>query len=100
MPGMRVSVPHNLGKQEALARIKNLLGELKSQYGDQIQNLQENWSGNRGTFSFSAMGFSVSGELVVEDRQVRLNGNLPLAALPLKGRIEGIIREEIAELLR
>ena len=100
MPKMNMVVPHNLGKEEALVRIKKLLGELKTQYGDQIQNLQESWSGDEGMFSFSAMGFSVSGKLVVGPSRVELTGNLPFAALPFKGRIERTIRERAVELLR
>lgn len=100
MPRMRIAVPHNLGKQEALARIKSLLGELKAQYRDQVQILRENWSGNKGTLSFSVIGFSVSGELVVEDHQVRLSGNLPWAALPFRGKIESTIRGQVVKLLR
>ena len=100
MPRMRIAVPHNLGKQEALVRIKNLLRELKAQYRDQVQILQENWSGNKGTLTFSVKGFSVSGELVVEDHQVKLNGNLPWAALPFRGKIESTIREQTAKLLK
>jgi len=101
MPRMRIVVPHNnLGKQEALVRIKSLLRELKAQYKDQVQILQENWSGNKGTLSFSVKGFSISGELVVEDHQVRLNGNLPWAALPFRGKIESTIRGQVVKLLR
>lgn len=52
MPKMSVEVPHKLGKEKALARIKNLLIDLKAQYGDQIQDLKEEWSGTIGAFSF------------------------------------------------
>ena len=104
MPRMRIAVPHNLGKQEALTRIKNLLRdllrELKTKHRHELEILEENWSGNKGTFSFSVKGFSVSGELVVEAHQVRLNGNLPWAALPFRGKIESTIRGQAVKLLR
>ena len=99
MPKIQMAISHSLGKQEALKQVKSLLGRLKAEHGDQIQHLEEKWSGNAGTFSFSAMGFSVSGYLTVEHRQVTLKGKLPLAALPFKGKIERTIREEANKLL-
>ena len=100
MPKMNVKVPHSLGEEIALERVKSLLSNMKQEYGNQIQNLQESWNENAGKFSFSAMGFSISGELKVASNQVELNGKLPLAALPFKGSIEKSIRQKANELLR
>ncbi len=99
MPKLKIEVPHKLTQEEALNRIKGLLGEVKTQFADKISNLQENWRGNMGTFSFSAMGFSVSGSLSVTPSMVELFGNLPFAALFFKGKIEATIRERAETLL-
>ena len=72
MPKITVTEPHCLRKDEALKRIKELLGQVGTQYADQISNLEEHWDGYSGTFSFTAMGFDVSGTLVVADRDVAL----------------------------
>ena len=99
MPKMQVVVPHALGQEEALGRVKGLLADLQRQYGGQISGLREEWTGGRGEFSFKAMGFNVAGTLEVRPGEVELNGDLPFAAMPFKGRIEETVRREAERLL-
>ena len=99
MPELNMSVPHRLPQEEALRRIQGLLGEVKTQFADKISNLREEWNGSSGSFSFSAMGFSVSGTLTVSPSEVELSGDLPLAAAFFKGKIEVMIRERAEALL-
>lgn len=99
MSKLNITVPHKLSQNEALRRIKTLLGEVKAQFTNKIKDLSEQWNGNTGTFSFSVMGFSVSGTLVVKDSKVELFGNLPFAATFFKGKIESTIRERARSLL-
>ncbi len=99
MPKSTVTVTHQLGKDEALNRIKGILGQAKEQYGDRISDLQETWTADGGTFSFRAMGFKISGSLVVTDSDVRITGDYPFAAIPFKGTIESTLRERAERLL-
>ena len=99
MAGLNMTLQHNLTQEEALVRIKRLLGELKVQHADKISNLQERWNGNVGSFSFTAMGFSVSGTLTAKISTVELAGKLPFAANFFKGKIEKTIRERAETLL-
>lgn len=99
MPKSTVTVPHQLGKDEALERIKTILVKAKEQYGDRISDLQENWNDQGGTFSFRAMGFKISGNLDVTDTDVRITGDYPFAAIPFKGTIEATLRERAERLL-
>jgi hypothetical protein len=92
-------VLHCLSQDEALSRIKTLLGELKTQFSNKVSNLNEEWQGNTGIFSFTAMRFSVSGTLTVNSCEVELICNLPLAAIFFKNKIESNIRERIESLL-
>ena len=99
MPSMRIVVPHSLTQDEAMGRIRNLLAEVKNDYGDKVTDLRENWTGNGGDFSFKAMGFGLSGTLAVTPSEVEMNGKFPLAALPFKSRIESMIRTRAEQLL-
>lgn len=94
-----MNVPHQLSQDEALGRLKNLLTDMKSQYGDKITDLQENWSGDGGTFSFKAMGFKLSGTLQVTGSEMNLDGDFPWAAKPFQGTVEATIRERAERLL-
>ena len=99
MPKLNMAVSHSLTQNEAGKRVKNLLTDLKTEFGENIKHLYEKWDGNVCNFSFSVMSFPVSGTLTVEISQVRLFGNLPLAALPFKGMIESTIRDHTKILL-
>jgi hypothetical protein len=99
MPSFAMTVPHRLTQEEALGRIQRMLGEMKQQYGNQVTDLNETWNGNTGEFSMTAMGMKISGNVAVEPGEVKLNGNIPFAAVPFKGQIEKLIREQATQLL-
>lgn len=81
MPEIKMSVSHKLSQDEALRRMKNFIeNKVKKEFMDKVSNLREHWDGNNGTFSFSAMGLSVSGSLRVEGSKVELTCKLPWAA--------------------
>ena len=99
MAKLNMLISHKLSQDEALRRIKTLLGEVKNQFADKVSELCEEWNGNTGNFSFSAMGFFVSGILTVKTSEVELSGTLPFAASFFKGKIESTIRERAEKLL-
>lgn len=99
MPSLEMSMPHQLSKEEARRRIQELLPKMKSDYADQIKDLHEEWNGDTGKFSFSVMGFAVSGTLTVNEASVDLDGNLPFAATFFKGKIKSVIQEKAQEVL-
>lgn len=99
MPKLNMTIPHQLTKDEALKRIQSLFGEIKNEFADKISNHQEEWKEYTGTFSFSVMGFPVSGTMSVNPSEVELSGNLPLAATFFKGKIESAIQERAKTLL-
>ena len=99
MPKLNMTIPHQLSQDEALKRIQSLFGDIKNQFADRVSNLREEWKEYTGTFSFSVMGFSVSGTMSVNPSEVELSGKLPLAATLLKGKIESTIKERAKTLL-
>ncbi len=72
-----VSIPHNLGKAEALRRIQGGMSGLKAQFGDKIASIDESWADDRMDFRVGAMGQNVSGNVQVMDEQVRVEVQLP-----------------------
>ena len=96
---MDITIPHHLPKEEALNRIKKLLTETRNEHGDKISNLREDWNGDTGKFSFTAMGFDVAGNLEVTPQTVELKGKLPIALTLFKGKIAHAITEKATALL-
>lgn len=99
MPNIEMSIPHSIGKDEALSRIKNLLGNVQSKFAGQIKDVKEEWNDNEGSFSFSVMNMPVSGKLTVNNGDVALDGKLPLAASLFQGKIKQVIMEEAKKVL-
>jgi len=96
---MKLSIPHSLEPQEAVRRIQSLIAGIKVKFADKISDVREQWSGNDGEFAFKIMGFDVSGKIQIDDREVRIQSELPFAATPFKSRIQSTILEKAKELL-
>ena len=71
-----VSIPHKLGKDEALRRIKPALGKASSSF-PVLSVEQEIWSGDRMDFRVRALGQVAAGNVQVSDTDVRLEVTLP-----------------------
>jgi len=99
MPKINLSIPHNLGQEEAKRRITSLIADCRAQFAGRVSNVAESWTDYTEVFSFHAKGFSVRGRLDVQPGQVLLEMHLPLAAWPFKSRIENEILTHARQLL-
>lgn len=71
-----VSIPHKLGKDEALRRVKPALGKA-SQTFPVLQVEEEAWSGDSMQFRARALGQTAAGTVQVGNESVRLEVTLP-----------------------
>ena len=99
MPQFAVVVPHSLSKEDARSRLDHLIERIRSEHGERLSNMQGGWVADVLSFSFSTMGMAVSGAMNVEDDQVRVQGQLPLAAAFFRGKIEQTIQSELRSVL-
>lgn len=76
-----VSIPHSLGREEALQRLKTGLAGVPQAGLLTIE--QQTWVGNRMAFTVRALGQAVPGSLEVDDDAVRLEVVLPGLLLKL-----------------
>ena len=95
-----VSVPHKLERGEAVSRLRKFSEFVKNDLPVDVTEIQETWDdeGNLD-FAFSAMGFKISGQMMASDDQVKVDGQLPFAALPFRGTIENQVSQMIAKAL-
>ena len=96
MPKTSIAVDHQLGKDEALSRIKGMLAQVKENYGSQVSDLKENWTDHGGGLSFKAMGFTISGGLSRHAPKGGIDARFPWAGKPLQGTVEAKIRPRAA----
>ncbi|MCA9270716.1 MAG: polyhydroxyalkanoic acid system family protein [Planctomycetales bacterium] len=99
MPKFSTAVPHPLGKQAARLALEGLLSRVSEKFAQQVSSLEQSWTGDTLTFALTTYGFKISGNVVVEDSEVRLDGDLPFAAAMFKGKIESSIKTEIEKAL-
>jgi hypothetical protein len=99
MPALKMNFPHQLGRQTAQERLHTLLAKVKHRYGDQVSNLRESWSDNVLDFGFSTYGFGIQGNVTVDENEVRLDGQIPFAAMMFKGKIEQALKDTMTKTL-
>lgn len=88
-----VSIPHKLGKDEAIRRMKDGLSSVNTKYAHILQVNEEVWSGNRLAFQITAMRQQASGTIDVADDHVRLEVTLPWLLVGIAHGAQAIIRE-------
>lgn len=88
-----VSIPHRLGREEALRRIKAGISGVRQDYAQVVQIREEIWSGDRLSFAVTAMKQQVSGTIDVMENEVKLEVTLPWLLARVAHGIDGLIRK-------
>ena len=95
MPEFKTEVPHQLGRDEAVSRLKGFVDSVRERFKDQLDHADGTWIDNVLDFSLKAAGVKVTGKLTVEETRACVAGQLPFIALPLRGMIERQIADEL-----
>ena len=72
-----VSIPHRLGREEAVRRIKSGFGQAHAHFAHLLTISEESWDDSRLSFRASALGQAASGLIDVRDDHVVLTVQLP-----------------------
>ena len=72
-----VSIPHRLGREEALRRLKTGLGRAESEFAWAVRFDEQRWEGDRLDFRVSAVGQQAAGSIEVGEQNVRVTVTLP-----------------------
>ncbi|HEV2532925.1 polyhydroxyalkanoic acid system family protein [Phenylobacterium sp.] len=88
-----VTIPHELGREEARKRIEAGFGDLSRHLGG-MGSVTKAWDGDRLSFAFAAMGQAVSGSVDVADRAIRLEVLLPTLLAMMAGKLKGRLQSE------
>jgi putative polyhydroxyalkanoic acid system protein len=89
-----VTIPHRLGKEEAVRRLKSGLGTVRSNWSHVFTIQEETWSGDHLQFQVSALGQAASGSIDVLDDHVNLVVFLPWFLAKLAAAIQPLVRKE------
>jgi hypothetical protein len=91
---LNVSIPHRLGKEEAVRRLKAGMGSERTNYSHVFNVQEETWAGDQLAFRISALAQTVSGTIDVADDHVTLQVFLPWLLAKLAEAIQPLIRRE------
>ncbi len=89
-----VSIPHRLGKYEAVRRLKAGLGSVRTNFGHLFVVQEETWTGDHLQFRVSVLGQVASGSIDVLDDYVNLVVILPWLLAKVAEAIQPLIRKE------
>jgi putative polyhydroxyalkanoate system protein len=99
MPNLTISIPHDLGREEARRRVQQQVDELRRQGGSLLSNFEDCWTGDRLDFTAGALGQTLTGQAFVEVRAVRLEIALPWILSMLAGTVKQRIEQRGHDLL-
>src|SRR4029079_10090897 len=100
MPKFGVKVPHTLTKAEARSRLERFVEMIEQKYADKVSDLQQSWDGDTLKFHFKTYGIPLDGGISVRDSDLYMTGDLPVAAMMFKGKIESDIRESLERIVK
>ncbi len=90
MPRYRTEVAHDLGRAEAVARLKATV-----EWARGFSDIRGSWDGSTLSFSLSVQGIGMSGTVDVEEDALKLDSRLPLIAMPFAGWLPRLARNAL-----
>lgn len=97
MAPVKISIPHDLGREEARRRLADGLARVPAMGTVAVD--KQAWSGDRMTFLARAFGAAIPGAIEVSDKLVLLEIDLPSILRPLAQRIQPALAERARLLL-
>ncbi len=99
MPKSSFAVPNPLGQQQAKQLLDTFMPHVQEKFKDMIKDVEQSWAGDDLNFSFRTLGMSIKGVMHVAESEVRIDLDLPFAALMAKGKIESEFTAGLKKLL-
>jgi hypothetical protein len=100
MPKLSVEVPHVLGRESAVERLRAALADALPSAGDKVADLRADWTTDGCAFQCRVMGMSLKGRVTVFHATARVEADLPFAAFPFMGKIETDARHRLGTILK
>ncbi len=93
MPKVSVAVPHELDPEEVVKRAGPHIEKMVDDF--QGDDLEIEWEGRNANFSFKSLTFSIRGDVAVSDSELKVNVDLPFAAMMFKDKVEKAINKNL-----
>ncbi len=97
---VKLSIPHNLGAEEATRRIREGLERLRNDYGSYLNEARADWRDNHADIGIGAFGQHVTGTIDVMQTQVEVTVLLPVLLAGFAERARVFLESKGADMLR
>jgi hypothetical protein len=94
-----VSIPHSLGRDEAIRRLKSGLSVVEANFGTLFSVQEQTWQGDRLLFRISALGQLAKGTIDVAEDHARLEVSVPWLLAKAAKHIQRALRGHVTLLL-
>lgn len=94
-----VDIPHRLGKDEALTRIKSGFEQAGTAFGGMLLVLDQQWTGDHMDFKAGVLGQKASGGLDVFDDHVHLEIQLPWILATIANKAKAVLQKQTTLML-
>lgn len=95
-----VTVPHNLGVENAKQRLAERLTKLQRDYVDKVAHSEVTWSGDVANIQVKALGQTASAQITVLADMARVEVQLPWLLAALSGRVQQMIQHNADDVLK
>ncbi|MDX7951152.1 polyhydroxyalkanoic acid system family protein [Lichenihabitans sp. Uapishka_5] len=89
-----VSVPHQLGRPEAIRRLKDGLQWAREKYGTVVAIQQEDWAEDHLAFRVAVLGQAAAGTMDVSDTDVTLSVQLPWLLAKFAEKAQAMLQKQ------
>lgn len=89
-----VSIPHSLGRDEAVRRFKSGLERARTTFAAQFAVLDETWSGEHLDLRLAVFGHATNGTIDVADDHVRIEIELPWLLGMIADKVRPLIQKQ------
>jgi Putative polyhydroxyalkanoic acid system protein (PHA_gran_rgn) len=89
-----VSIPHSLGKDEAVRRIKDGVHWATTQYGSMVSISANDWKDDQLAFRVGALGQTAEGIVAVTDTDATVTVQLPWLLAKFAGKVQAVLQQQ------
>ena len=89
-----VTIPHQLGKDEAKRRLQAGFSNVRSQASSSFVTLKDAWAGDHLDFQARLLGQSTTGSVDVADDHVRLEVQLPWLLAMVANKAKALVKRQ------
>ncbi len=97
MPIVSVTVPHEHNPDDVVQRAEPYIEKMVDDFEGHDLDLE--WNGRKGEFSFKSMAFKITGDVEVDEKQIVVNVDLPIMAMIFKDKVEKAIHKNMSRAL-